>query len=317
MIPGESTVSTEHEFFPGKAGDKAYPPGPFGSGPRVPMFVLSPWSTGGWVCSEKFDHTSVIRFMEKRFGVREPQITPWRREVFGDLTSAFDFSKSPAKAPSMMNVDAWKPKDSSRHPDYKPVPPAEGQMPKQESGTRPARPLGYDLQVTERQASGALKLELANSGTLGACFQVRRLEPAGDPHSYTVGARRSLTATLPTAGHYRVEMHGPNGFFRGFEGDDAVGARVRVEQRGRSGRAHLVIERDGDVDVKIESAYRGAVGETKGKRGRGRLVIDLDTSRFGGWYDVTVTIPGTSFKRTLAGHLETGKPSTSEPQLGA
>ncbi|GAP54133.1 non-hemolytic phospholipase C, partial [Arthrobacter sp. Hiyo6] len=27
------------------------------------MIVASPWSMGGWVCSETFDHTSIIRFL--------------------------------------------------------------------------------------------------------------------------------------------------------------------------------------------------------------------------------------------------------------
>ena len=58
--------------------------GPYGLGVRVPLFIVSPWSPGGWVCSETFDHTSLIRFIEARFGVGEPQITPWRRAVCGD-----------------------------------------------------------------------------------------------------------------------------------------------------------------------------------------------------------------------------------------
>jgi phospholipase C len=62
--------------------------GPTGLGFRVPMLVISPWSRGGWVCSETFDHTSIIRFMERRFGVTEPNISAWRRSTCGDLTSA-------------------------------------------------------------------------------------------------------------------------------------------------------------------------------------------------------------------------------------
>ncbi|MYV71698.1 phospholipase C, phosphocholine-specific, partial [Streptomyces sp. SID2131] len=66
---------------------------PTGLGIRVPLLVVSPWSVGGYVCSETFDHTSVIRFLERLTGVREPNITPWRRTVTGDLTSAFDFHR--------------------------------------------------------------------------------------------------------------------------------------------------------------------------------------------------------------------------------
>ncbi|TSB17484.1 phosphocholine-specific phospholipase C, partial [Streptomyces benahoarensis] len=86
---GASTVDTALDHFPGNV---AYAAGPYGLGQRVPMLVISPWSTGGYVCSEVFDHTSVIRFMERRFGVEEPNISPWRRAICGDLTSAFDFT---------------------------------------------------------------------------------------------------------------------------------------------------------------------------------------------------------------------------------
>jgi phospholipase C len=55
------------------------------------MMVISPLDAGGWVNSQLFDHTSVLRFLEKRFGVAEPNISPWRRAICGDLTSIFDF----------------------------------------------------------------------------------------------------------------------------------------------------------------------------------------------------------------------------------
>ncbi len=53
---------------------------------------ISPWSRGGWVNSQVFDHTSVLRFLERVTGVREPNISDWRRAVCGDLTSCFDFT---------------------------------------------------------------------------------------------------------------------------------------------------------------------------------------------------------------------------------
>src|SRR5690606_32500157 len=65
---------------------------PYGPGPRVPMYVISPWSRGGWVNSQTFDHTSVLRFLEARFGVKEENISPYRYAVCGDLTSAFNFA---------------------------------------------------------------------------------------------------------------------------------------------------------------------------------------------------------------------------------
>ena len=37
----------------------------------------------------------------RRFGVREPNITPWRRSVCGDLTSAFDFARTDVREPRL------------------------------------------------------------------------------------------------------------------------------------------------------------------------------------------------------------------------
>ena len=55
--------------------------------------MVSPWTTGGFVCSDTFDHTSLIRLLERRFGVIEPNISAWRRNTVGDLTSAFRFAQ--------------------------------------------------------------------------------------------------------------------------------------------------------------------------------------------------------------------------------
>jgi phospholipase C len=80
---------------------------------RVPMLVISPWSTGGWVNSEVFDHTSLIRFIQARFGraeLSENNITPWRAAVAGDLTSAFNFGHCAASEipwPGVASYVAW------------------------------------------------------------------------------------------------------------------------------------------------------------------------------------------------------------------
>ncbi|HEY2983895.1 MAG TPA: alkaline phosphatase family protein [Jatrophihabitantaceae bacterium] len=65
---------------------------PIGLGFRVPAIVISPWTVGGWVCSELSDHTSQLRFLELITGVKEPNISEWRRGLVGDLTSAFRFN---------------------------------------------------------------------------------------------------------------------------------------------------------------------------------------------------------------------------------
>ena len=49
---------------PPEVADEQWEGKPTGLGARVPLLVVSPWSVGGYVCSEVFDHTSVIRFLE-------------------------------------------------------------------------------------------------------------------------------------------------------------------------------------------------------------------------------------------------------------
>ncbi len=79
--------------------------GPIGLGFRVPMLVISPFSRGGFVCNDTFDHTSTLRFLETRFGVEVPNLSHWRRSVTGDLTSAFNFAAAPKTgAPSLPKV---------------------------------------------------------------------------------------------------------------------------------------------------------------------------------------------------------------------
>jgi phospholipase C len=67
---------------------------PIGLGFRVPCIIVSPWTVGGFVCHETFDHTSVIRFLERLTGVRNPNISAWRRQTVGDLTAALSASPS-------------------------------------------------------------------------------------------------------------------------------------------------------------------------------------------------------------------------------
>ncbi|MFI2646109.1 phosphocholine-specific phospholipase C [Micromonospora fulviviridis] len=307
IVPGASTVSTEHEFYPGSSRAK---PGPYGMGPRVPMFVISPWSTGGYVCSETFDHTSVIRFLEQRFGIAEPQITPWRRTVAGDLTSAFDFSRSVTGLAALPDTSAMKPQDRLRHKTYYPPRPASTKMPTQEPGTRPARPLGYNLNVVEKP-SNPLDLTIVNDGSLGAHLQARLITPARQPHSYTVGAGHQLDTQLPVSGAYEVHLHGPNGFFRKLAGDTRTD-RVAVTLRplGDSGKLRVEINAPHDAtEVTVTDVYAGPVRI----HGNGKYA-DLDTRDAGGWYDITVTAG--SFVRVFAGHLENGSASISDPSLG-
>jgi len=78
---------------------------PVGAGFRVPCIIVSPWTVGGWVASEAFDHTSVLQFLERFTGVPETNITDWRRDTFGDLTSAFQFRQGRRDPPPLPDAD--------------------------------------------------------------------------------------------------------------------------------------------------------------------------------------------------------------------
>jgi phospholipase C len=75
--------------------------GPIGLGFRVPMVIVSPFSRGGFVSSDLFDHTSVLRFLETRFGAEVPNLSAWRRATVGDLTSALNFKKTDQSIPNL------------------------------------------------------------------------------------------------------------------------------------------------------------------------------------------------------------------------
>jgi phospholipase C len=75
--------------------------GPIGLGFRVPMLVVSPFSRGGYVASELFDHTSQIRFLEQRFGIHAPGISKWRRDTVGDLTSTLHMGSTDPAPPHL------------------------------------------------------------------------------------------------------------------------------------------------------------------------------------------------------------------------
>ncbi|WP_431920355.1 phosphocholine-specific phospholipase C [Amycolatopsis tucumanensis] len=293
--PDRSTVDVAGELLDGQ---------PYGLGQRVPMLVVSPWSKGGRVCSQVFDHTSIVRFLERRFGVHEPNISPWRRAICGDLTAAFDFSRTDAAVPGLPGTDGYYPPDRERHPDYVPAPPADPALPRQERGQRPALPLPYDLTVDGQVRDGVLRLTFASRGPVGAHFHVTS---AAGPRGYTVGAGQRLSDEWPASSE--VVVHGPNGFYRRFAGSGA-----EVTARPVGGDLQLVLTNPGrtTLGVTVTSGYGHRRVDYRLRPGAAVTHLVRTTD---GWYDVTVSAPGLT--RQLAGHVETGRLSRTDPALGA
>jgi phospholipase C len=329
---GISTVGTTNELFEG-VPNSDYPPdrfvaGPYGLGVRVPMIVISPWSKGGFVNSQVFDHTSLIRFIESRFGVMEPNITRWRRSVTGDLTSAFNFESPNAAIVPLPSTGAYQPAQSDivngkRFPDFDPQVPANQALPTQERGMRPARALPYELDVEAEVAVGGLQLRFRNSGKAGAVFQVRSGDGQCGPWTYTVGAGDETSDTFAAngAGSYDLAVYGPNGFFRAFAGGLVSGGTnlaVDAVYDPVSESIALSIGNLGSSAEKISilDAYTGKT-QTRVLHPQNRATFVDQLHESFGWYDLTLRVESdSSFIRQLAGHIETGRPSMSDPAIG-
>jgi phospholipase C len=88
VLPPTAPAGTPGEYITSSASAEKSAPGPIGLGFRVPCIIVSPWTVGGFVCHDTFDHTSVTRLLELVTGVVNPNITAWRRQTAGDFTSA-------------------------------------------------------------------------------------------------------------------------------------------------------------------------------------------------------------------------------------
>jgi len=325
---GLSTVDTTNEAF---AGNATYAAGPYGMGVRVPMIVISPWSKGGWVSSEVFDHTSLIQFIEQRFaaghpGLIEKNITRWRRAVTGDLTSLFNFRNPNDAVVPLPSTASYVPPDALTHPDYKPDVPAVQALPRQEPGVRPARPVPYALHAHGDVdfGSGTVNLTFAYTGKAAAVFQVRSGSGQGDgPWTYTVGAGEQLSDTWSYSGSgesaYDLSVYGPNGFVRAFRGHlrghrhADLDIRTRYQPEGRTIVLELRNAASGNVNLAITNAYDRHTAHRSVNPGE-TLHLPYDMQAVAGWYDLTVRVEGEpAFERRIAGHIETGDDSTSDP----
>ncbi|MFI6344024.1 alkaline phosphatase family protein [Streptomyces sp. NPDC050560] len=131
VVPPTAPAGTADEYVSGL---------PIGGGFRVPAIIVSPWTVGGWVASESFDHTSVLQFLEQFTGVAEPNVSAWRRDTFGDLTSAFRFSTAAPQSPELPDDTAEQLEQAQHDVETLPKPPlpSTGQKPPvQEPGDRP------------------------------------------------------------------------------------------------------------------------------------------------------------------------------------
>jgi phospholipase C len=338
VFAGASTVDTTGEYHEVENPLTPSPDTlhwPYGLGARVPMFVVSPFSKGGWVNSEVFDHTSVLRFLEQRFGVMEPNISAWRRAVCGDLTSAFNFSNpnnSTAFLAQLPNTQALADKTRALNNPTKPRPtlPTTLTLPVQDLGVRPSSALPYELAATARVSTAAVIVSFENTGKAAAVFHVYdRLRLGEIPRRYTVEAGKQLIGqwAVTGSGAYDLWVLGPNGFHRHLTGNAArlaavnpANPEVQVGCDRVSGDLLVKLVNTGSAPCVFRLAanrYAAATVTEYTVVARSEQALRLPLQASGRWYDFSVKVKDQAeFSRRFAGRVETGAPSVSDPTMG-
>ncbi|AWO02318.1 phospholipase C, phosphocholine-specific [Chitinophaga alhagiae] len=334
-LAGKSTVELAGMYFDNSRGDHDYIDKrdtvsgnlrPWGLGPRVPMYILSPWSKGGWVHSEVADHTSVGQFIEKRFGVKIPAISPWHRAVSSDLTSAFDFvTPNDPKFPRLPDTSDHAARDEASKRLPKAVAPKTPSSLYQEKGTRFSRALPYRLhcRLQVLRDTNKVKLVFENTGAAGAVYHVYDLYNLDNiPKRYTVEPGKSLDDEwAPSAGgKYDLEVYGPNGYFQKFTGSTGENEpATSIDYDHKKGGITVVLHNQGNspLHLKISSnAYSYAEATNldilPGKKVRKRWEL----AGSGNWYDFSIS-SGNGYLHRFAGRVETGRHSISDPAMAA
>lgn len=222
-----------------------------GLGFRVPMVVVSPWSRGGYVNSQVFDHTSCIRFLEtflsQKTGKKiiEDNISSWRRSICGDLTSVFrpyngekilmpasierkPFLESIHKAKFAKLPDGFHMLHAAEIAEIGKNPAKSDLLPRQERGIKPANHIPYETYAEARLNKAKDELELAlksgnaffGEASSGIGFNVYAM---GKRLAFTVAAGDTLRYKFPLnefqSQQYDLKLYSANGYFRQYLGN--------------------------------------------------------------------------------------------------
>jgi len=308
-----------------------------GLGFRVPLVVASPWSRGGNVNSEIFDHTSMLQFLEtwlagKGKDVKETNISDWRRTVCGDLTSCFrPYQGEKMPLPKPLDRDATV--ESIHSAKFKGLPKggsalsaAEIQSANvgiaQESGTRPSCPLPYELNVNAMMNGNGLTvvMEAGNKrfgkNSSGTAFNAYSYGEELEIRAYAVRAGDTVRDLWPLKAAYHVRVDGPNGYMREFKAPqthpslaimvDASSEKIQIELMN-GGLTELAVEI-------TDESYGATPFKPKKLRSTKKAIAVVDTAKNHGWYDFAIRCEGMVYR--YAGRVETGKWSITDPAMG-
>jgi len=327
-----------------------------GLGFRVPLVIASPWSRGGTVCSQVFDHTSPIQLIEKLLShklgreVKEDNISQWRRVVCGDLTSSFRPFTGKQEA-EVAALDRDQVVAGIHRAKFKGLPAGYKQLsaedlaairdnvanspllPQQEPGVRPSSPLPYELSVDGAQADDqfTLRFQAGNqkfgAASAGSPFLVlARNGKEMTVRSYAVAAGEALEDSWPLAdfagGEYHFTVIGPNGFLREFKGgagSPRVSVRLDATNQATANTVLLEFRNAGARAVALairDESY--GLPEILLELAAGQTsTLPLEMTASHGWYDLRVVATGDSqWSQRYAGRVESGEWSSSDPAMG-
>ena len=342
---GKSTMTTLGEIT--TESYVTVPPGnPIGLGFRVPLIIVSPWTRvkGGAVYSEVVDHTSILQFVEKRFQVKCPNISPWRRAITGDLTHAFDFDSEPDYSWPLLPDTSNFVKEAEKECADLPSPrvPIKQSMPSQETGTKLARALPYKFEIIDTVSldGKTLTLKMKNVGTVGVVFQVFDYASSDGkqtmdaPKKYSIEAGKELDDvwSINAAGKFHLGLYGPNGFVRMYTSSGGnIGNLARVGMKEDTEGQNVLFSsspsgtesNDGctlTTEIKDNAYNLGGPWNLDSNQLSLQRKISIESS--GNWYDFTVKSASicsgkvvATFTRTYMGKMETGKQTITDPAM--
>jgi phospholipase C len=281
---------------------------PIGLGPRVPFLMVSPWTRGGWVASEVFDHTSIIKLLETWSAYlgtpfTSPNISDWRRSIVGDLTSALDFAH-PQTGPvtfadPIAEVAVTVTADQLKH-----------------------RPLPFHghATVVEDRAAGTVTATMNVEGPDGKALSFQVFPDKYKPFSntpFTVGAGSSkqyVWDATGTDGKYAFTIYSNDGFVRSFAGQlvpstekDLGIPRAQVGlTKGADAKVAITLQNDGHEPVRYKLAANDYVGDTQIVHVKGGQSAEVAWPTQDGYYDVIITADtGNGWTQRYAGRVAT------------
>lgn len=327
-----------------------------GLGYRVPLVIASPWSRGGAVCSQVFDHTSILQFLEKflthKTGkkIEESNISAWRRTVCGDLTSVFKpYNGENIPLPAFLKHNEFV--EGIHRAQFKKVPggfhaltsdeiaraktsPASSVLPRQETGTKTSRALPYQLNVNGKATQDGFEIsfeagnKIFKEKSAGAPFLVYCFEKELTIRSYAIAAgdvikdswNKSILGDSP-----QLKVYGPNGFFRefrGMQGTSQVEINCEYESDKKdnlTGNVLITINNRSSASFKCslkDNAYKLAAQGKTIPSGK-KETFRFDLAKSYGWYDISVSSGDhPALLHRFAGRVETGRESVSDPAMG-